>query len=104
MNEAIKSLKTLPGSKTLFFKNGKCEGVAFTDIYGGCYYPAMALHKSVTVSANFGPKFKYPNVLKEYNSKGVSHEQKIVWYIFVCNIQLFFIKNIYCNTYDLIFL
>ncbi|XP_063703607.1 set1/Ash2 histone methyltransferase complex subunit ASH2 [Culicoides brevitarsis] len=74
VNEALKSLKTLPGSKILFFKNGKCEGVAFQDIYAGCYYPAIAPFKGVTVSANFGPKFKYPQVLKEYQAKGM-HER-----------------------------
>lgn len=72
VNEALKNLKVLPGSKVLFFKNGKCEGVAFKDIYAGCYYPAIAPYKGVTVSANFGPKFKYPQLLKDYQAKGVS--------------------------------
>lgn len=72
VNEALKNLKPLPGSKILFFKNGKCEGLAYSDIYGGLYYPAIALHKSVTVSLNFGPKFKHQPVLSDYNCRPMS--------------------------------
>ncbi|KOB79101.1 putative trithorax protein ash2, partial [Operophtera brumata] len=52
--------RPLTGSKIYFFKNGECQGEAFTDVYQGCYYPTVSLHKNVTVSVNFGPNFKYP--------------------------------------------
>ncbi|XP_025828916.1 set1/Ash2 histone methyltransferase complex subunit ASH2 isoform X2 [Agrilus planipennis] len=57
--ETFKNLRKLPGSKILFFKNGECQGVAFEDIYGGNYYPCLSLHKTATVSVNFGPNFKH---------------------------------------------
>ena len=34
----------------MFFKNGKCQGVAFTDMFEGYYYPAVSLYKNATVS------------------------------------------------------
>ncbi|KAK9884605.1 hypothetical protein WA026_007445 [Henosepilachna vigintioctopunctata] len=71
--ERIKTLKSLPGSKTLNFKNGQCQGVAYEDIYQGCYYPALSLYKNVTVTVNFGPVFKYPPPA-EYNWRGI-HEK-----------------------------
>jgi Set1/Ash2 histone methyltransferase complex subunit ASH2 len=72
VNEALKVLKVLPGSKIYFFKNGKCEGVAFTDVYGGAYYPTISIHKSATVSLNYGPGFKYPEVLEQYKCSGMN--------------------------------
>jgi len=33
LQECLKSLKTLPGSKITFFKNGESLGEAFSDIY-----------------------------------------------------------------------
>ncbi|XP_049792605.1 set1/Ash2 histone methyltransferase complex subunit ASH2-like [Schistocerca nitens] len=60
VNEKLKQLKIIPGSKLIFYKNGVSQGVAFTDIYGGSYYPSLSLHKSSTVSVNFGPNFKFP--------------------------------------------
>uniref|UniRef100_A0A182W2Z6 B30.2/SPRY domain-containing protein n=1 Tax=Anopheles minimus TaxID=112268 RepID=A0A182W2Z6_9DIPT len=68
VNETLKSLKIQPGSRIHFFKNGVCQGEAFADIYKGAYYPAISLHKNVTVSVNFGPNFKHPEVLKEYSA------------------------------------
>ncbi|VEN39220.1 unnamed protein product [Callosobruchus maculatus] len=59
VQERLKSLRPLPGSKMLFFKNGECQGVAFENIYQGAYYPTISLHKNVTVSVNFGPTFKF---------------------------------------------
>ena len=32
------------------FKNGECQGVAFQDISGGVYYPAISLYKAASVS------------------------------------------------------
>lgn len=60
IQESLNNLKPLPRSKVYFFKNGECQGVAFEDIYQGSYYPAVSLHKNVTVSVNFGPNFKFP--------------------------------------------
>lgn len=59
VTESLKALKVLSGSKLIFFKNGACQGVAFSDIYGGHYFPTLSIHKSATVSVNFGPNFKY---------------------------------------------
>lgn len=69
--EALKSLKSVPNSQIIFFKNGKSQGVAFENINGGAYYPALSIFKSATVSVNFGPNFKYPEVEEEYRCKGV---------------------------------
>lgn len=69
--EYTKSLRPLKGSKILFFKNGVCQGVAFEDIYGGTYYPAVSIHKNATVSVNFGPNFKCPPSTNEFQYRGV---------------------------------
>ena len=50
-------LKVQPSSKISFFKNGQFQGVAFSDIYSGNYYPAVSLFKNCTVTFNFGPSF-----------------------------------------------
>lgn len=73
VNESLKSLHVLPGSKLIFFKNGEYQGEAFNDIYAGSYHPAMSIHKSATVSVNFGPNFKFPPSEKEFNYRGVSN-------------------------------
>ena len=70
VTEAVNSLKPLNGSKIIFFKNGVCQGDAFVNIYRGGYYPTVSIHKSATVSVNFGPKFKYPP--KDIMYRGVS--------------------------------
>lgn len=54
------------------FKNGVLQGVAFSDIYGGVYYPTVSLHKNATVSLNFGPNFKFAPSADEYTYQGVS--------------------------------
>ncbi|XP_069680550.1 set1/Ash2 histone methyltransferase complex subunit ASH2 [Periplaneta americana] len=59
VSESLKALKILPGSQLIFYKNGVYQGVAFNDVYGGHYYPTLSLHKSATVSVNFGPNFKF---------------------------------------------
>ncbi|XP_024082819.1 set1/Ash2 histone methyltransferase complex subunit ASH2 isoform X1 [Cimex lectularius] len=69
--EFLKKLKTLPGSKIMFFKNGVCQGTAFTDIYGGAYFPSISLHKNATVTVNFGPNFKYPPNEKKFQYNGM---------------------------------
>lgn len=68
--EAIKALKSLPGSKIVYFKNGVSQGEAFVDMYDGGYYPSISIYKNATVSVNFGPKFKHPP--KDVAFRGVS--------------------------------
>ncbi|PIK52591.1 putative set1/Ash2 histone methyltransferase complex subunit ASH2-like [Apostichopus japonicus] len=58
--ETEKSLKVTPGSKISFYKNGKNQGTAFSDIHDGLYYPCVSLYKSCSATVNFGPKFKHP--------------------------------------------
>ncbi|KAJ1521644.1 hypothetical protein ONE63_003290 [Megalurothrips usitatus] len=72
VQETLKNLKPLSGSKVVFFKNGQCQGEAYTDIYFGSYYPAISVHKSCTVTCNFGPKFKYPP--KDYEFRGMNEK------------------------------
>lgn len=55
--------KVIPGSEISFFKNGKCQGVAFKDLYGGRYYPVASMYTlpnqpNCTVRFNFGPDFE----------------------------------------------
>ncbi|XP_036322749.1 set1/Ash2 histone methyltransferase complex subunit ASH2 isoform X4 [Rhagoletis pomonella] len=71
VQETLKGLQVQPGSKIEFFKNGKSQSVAFSDIYGGLYYPTISIHKNATVSVNFGPNFKHPEILKDYKAKGM---------------------------------
>ncbi|XP_045534808.1 set1/Ash2 histone methyltransferase complex subunit ASH2 isoform X1 [Papilio machaon] len=73
IQESLNNLKPLSGSRILFFKNGECQGEAFTDIYQGCYYPTVSLHKNITVSVNFGPNFKFPPAT-EYNYRPMSEK------------------------------
>ncbi|KAL3620362.1 hypothetical protein CASFOL_035274 [Castilleja foliolosa] len=55
------------GSEISFFRNGICQGVAFTDLYGGYYYPAASMYTlpnqpNCVVKFNFGPDFeKFPD-------------------------------------------
>lgn len=51
------------GSEITFFKNGVCQGVAFSDLFGGRYYPAASMFTSPNqpncwVKFNFGPDFE----------------------------------------------
>ncbi|XP_072969191.1 protein TRAUCO [Typha angustifolia] len=55
--------KVVPGSEISFFKNGICQGVAFTDLFGGRYYPAASMYTlpnqpNCEVRFNFGPDFE----------------------------------------------
>lgn len=72
VNEALRNLKTSPSSKIIFFKNGESQGEAFVDIYHGAYYPAISIYRNATVSINFGPNFKYPNIEEDFKCRGVS--------------------------------
>ncbi|KAL6527808.1 hypothetical protein OROMI_029619 [Orobanche minor] len=61
--------KIVPGSEISFFRNGLCQGVAFTDLFGGRYYPAASMYTlpdqpNCVVKFNFGPDFeKFPDDL-----------------------------------------
>lgn len=79
MQERLKALNTLLGSKILCFKNGECQGVAFVNLHDGAYYPTLSLYKSVTVSVNFGPNFKNPPSIDEYKYKPVRND-KIIYF------------------------
>ncbi|EPS62539.1 hypothetical protein M569_12252, partial [Genlisea aurea] len=51
------------GSEILYFKNGVSQGVAFTDLYGGRYYPVASMYtlpnqSPCVVKFNFGPDFQ----------------------------------------------
>ncbi|PIA53506.1 hypothetical protein AQUCO_00900238v1 [Aquilegia coerulea] len=63
-NGKEESKSVVPGSEISFFKNGVCQGVAFKDLFGGCYYPAASMytlpsHPNCIVKFNFGPDFGY---------------------------------------------
>ncbi|XP_037868744.1 set1/Ash2 histone methyltransferase complex subunit ASH2 isoform X1 [Bombyx mori] len=78
IQECLNNLKQLPGSKIIFFKNGECQGEAFSDIYRGCYYPAVSLHRTATLSVNFGPSFKYqPSTHYPYRPMSEKAEEAI---------------------------
>ncbi|KAK1315951.1 hypothetical protein QJS10_CPA05g00837 [Acorus calamus] len=56
--------KVVPESEILFFKNGVCQGVAFSELFGGCYYPAASMYTlpnqpNCEVRFNFGPDFEF---------------------------------------------
>ncbi|CAN6459827.1 unnamed protein product [Victoria cruziana] len=55
--------QVIPGSRISFFRNGVCQGVAFTDMNGGRYYPAASMYTlpnqpNCVVRFNFGPDFE----------------------------------------------
>ncbi|KFK35848.1 hypothetical protein AALP_AA4G044800 [Arabis alpina] len=55
--------QVVPGSEISFFKNGVCQGVAFSDLLGGRYYPAASMYtlpdqSNCVVKFNFGPDFE----------------------------------------------
>lgn len=61
----------LQGSAVHFFLNGVHQGVAYTDILEGTYYPAVSLFtlpeqkEGASVQVNFGPEFAFPPALPE---------------------------------------
>ena len=59
LQENLKKLTELKGSKITFFKNGKSLGAAYEDVYNGEYFPGVGLYKSAHIKYNFGPKFKF---------------------------------------------
>lgn len=78
VQETLKTLKVKPNSKISFFKNGQFQGVAFTDIYAGAYFPTISLYKNSTVSINFGSALKYPGILEKHNCRPVSYGLSLV--------------------------
>ncbi len=50
----------LDNSEIRFFKNGVDQGVAFSNLYEGTYFPAGSLYGGGAVKFNFGPTFKFP--------------------------------------------
>uniref|UniRef100_A0A0D6QRR8 B30.2/SPRY domain-containing protein n=1 Tax=Araucaria cunninghamii TaxID=56994 RepID=A0A0D6QRR8_ARACU len=63
INNVEEPPKIVPGSEISFFRNGKCQGVAFKDIIAGRYYPAASMYTlpnepNCTVEFNFGPTFE----------------------------------------------
>lgn len=52
------------GSEISFFKNGICQGVGYTDLFGGRYHPAASMYTlpnepNCEVRFNFGPEFEF---------------------------------------------
>lgn len=59
VQKVSKSLRPLIGSRMVCFRNGEEAGTMFSDVNAGIYYPAASLYKNITLTFNFGPKFKY---------------------------------------------
>lgn len=59
VEEALKNVRSMNGSKMICFKNGIDQGVAMQDFSAGIFYPAISLYKNATVRVNFGPKFEF---------------------------------------------
>jgi len=55
---------TLPGSRIVIFKNGRCLGTAFEGLAAGVYFPAVSLYSlrggEAKVRLRFGPDFLFP--------------------------------------------
>ena len=54
-----KFLRPLIGSRMVCFRNGEEVGTMFSDVNAGIYYPAASLYKGITLTFNFGPKFRH---------------------------------------------
>ncbi|CAG9326889.1 unnamed protein product [Blepharisma stoltei] len=64
------------GSEIHYFKNGEHMGCAFSNIYEGCYYPAVGLYQYARVEINMTPNLLYPKILKQYNAKPFFNNHK----------------------------
>ncbi|KAF5291901.1 hypothetical protein FQR65_LT11385 [Abscondita terminalis] len=92
--ESLKNLKLLEGSKIVFFKNGICQGVAFTDIYAGNYYPAISIYKGATVVVNFGPNFKhFPSVPDVEGIRGMNQRAEEAICEHACGDMIYLLEN-----------
>lgn len=71
------------GSEISFFKNGVCQGVAFTNLFGGQYYPAASMYTlpnqpNCEVRFNFGPDFNtFP---QDFGGRAIPHPMSEVAY------------------------
>ena len=79
VKEAAKNLKVQQGTKITFFKNGECLGTAFSDIFEGDYFPAVASYKCAKVRMNFGPKFRFPPKGFKYKPMSARAEQVTIF-------------------------
>lgn len=71
-HDALKSLKTLIGSKIILYKNGVYLNESAVNLYKGKYFPTLSLYKNCTLSANFGPDFQHPPPeVDDFKYKGV---------------------------------
>lgn len=84
VQEALKALRPLEGSKIIYYKNGINQGDAFMDINKGAYYPGISIYKSATVSVNFGPNFKCPPT--DITFRGVSIITPFTFYFIIDDI------------------
>lgn len=50
----------MPANHIRFFKNGRDQGIAFTDIPPGIYFPSLSLYMGAKAAANFGPEWICP--------------------------------------------
>lgn len=57
------------GSKVLFFRNGKCLGVGFTDLIQGFYHAGVSLYMNSKVRMNFGPEFEKPPAAEDLDAE-----------------------------------
>lgn len=76
----------LGGSKISFYKNGRFVGIAFENIFDGIYYPSISLYKTCTVTANFGPKFKFPPGMYNAFSKNHLHHMSVQDMVEICTL------------------
>lgn len=61
----VRELIPLKGSHIVFYTNGECNGVAFSDVYRGRYHAAISLYKGMTVKVNFGPNLEHLDDVRE---------------------------------------
>lgn len=97
VQEALKALRPLEGSKIIYYKNGINQGDAFMDINKGAYYPGISIYKSATVSVNFGPNFKCPPT--DITFRGVSIIIPFTFYFIIDDISGQIIQLTILNTF-----
>lgn len=97
VQEALKALRPLEGSKIIYYKNGVNQGDAFVDLNKGAYYPGISIYKSATVSVNFGPNFKCPPT--NITFRGVSIFTPFISYFIIDDISEQIIQLTIANTF-----
>ncbi|KAF3901921.1 hypothetical protein ABW21_db0206323 [Orbilia brochopaga] len=100
LNKASKAaFKTLPGSKIRVYKNGKCMGTAFEDLFvflppasqplatlggralddGFCgYYPTVSVFRGGRAQVNFGPNWEYAPEDLDFKDGGTADPNEMV--------------------------